>query len=201
MSSEILAPVRHGLVMAIIALIFGALWAGFLAAQHASLHADFEAQLESKQASIEQQESMHHSHAANENSHHMHATNEEHSHTGSLAGDAMQRLLRGHIHFMGLGVLSTALLLVTAFTSLKSCWKKALGWSFGIGALAYPPAWILMGFRTVTLGSEAAETSVMWLFMPAVGLLLLSMGSLLVVLLIEWCGCQKGALLSKLFSN
>ncbi len=206
MHSEILLPVRHGLIMAVAAMIFGALWAGFLATQHAGLHAEFEAQLEtqfeSKQSAIEQAESMHHNHTAHESGKHMHAAaGDEHSHTGSLPEDAMQRLLRGHIHFMGLGVLTAVLLLVTAFTSLKPCWKKALGWSFGIGTLAYPPAWILMGFRTVMLGPETAEASVMWLFAPAVGLLLLSMTMVLATLLIEWFGWQDRSLFSCLFTE
>lgn len=194
MKNEILLPVRHGLIMAVIALISGALWAGFLASQHTSLHAEFESQ----QVVIEQSEPITYNH---EHGTDMHVTADQHSHSGSLADDAMQRLLRGHIHFMGLGVLVTALLLVTTFTSVNDCWKKALGWSFGIGALAYPPAWILMGFRTVTLGPEAAEASVMWLFMPAVGLLLLSMSILLAVLMIEWLGWQNKSWLSILFKD
>jgi len=201
MNSEILSPVRHGLIMAVIAMISGALWAGFLATQHTSLHTAFESQLAPKQAAIEPAEPMPHGHVHMEHDSGDHAITTQHSHTGNLAADAMQRLLRGHIHFMGLGVLATALLLLTAFTSLKPCWKKALGWSFGIGALAYPPAWIMMGFRTVVLGPEAAEASVMWLFVPAVGLLLLSMVAILVVLLVEWLNWQYRALFSRLFSD
>ncbi|MDQ6998520.1 MAG: hypothetical protein Q9M17_07385 [Mariprofundus sp.] len=127
----------------------------------------------------------HHDHAGT-----AHAKGAQHSHSGSLATDAMQRLLRGHIHFMGIGVLAAVLLLITAFTSLKSCWKKVLGWTFGIGTLAYPPAWIVMGFRTVELGPEAAEASIMWLFGPAVGLLLASISALLVILLLEMLSLQ-----------
>jgi len=132
--------------------------------------------------------------------HDAHAAGDEHSHSGSLATDAMQRLLRGHIHFMGLGVLVAVLLLVTAFTSLKSCWKKTLGWTFGLGALAYPPAWIIMGFRTVEMGPQTAEASIMWLFGPAVGLLLASMVGLLIVLLIEWLGLQKKAIFRSFYA-
>ena len=100
---------------------------------------------------------------------------------------------------MGIGVLAAVLLLITAFTSLKTCWKKVLGWTLGLGALAYPPAWILMGFRTVELGPEAAEASVMWLFGPAVGLLLASMSALFAVLLLEAIGIQHRMPVVKLF--
>ncbi|MDX8412312.1 MAG: hypothetical protein R8K46_10665 [Mariprofundaceae bacterium] len=184
---SILGPVRHGLIMAVIALIFGAMWAGFLATNHETLHGRFEAQEQTRQAADMDMSGMGmgHPHAAEDAQDHKHAAATQHSHSGNLAMDAMQRLLRGHIHFMGLGVLVSTLLLITAFTSLKSGWKKVLGWTFGIGALAYPPAWIMMGLRTVELGPQAAEASVMWLFGPAVGLLLASMAAVLGVLIIE----------------
>ncbi len=192
MDKQLLSPVRHGLIMAVIALISGALWAGFLATQHASLHAGFESQ----QLTIKQEVHMAHSYGESDV---MHASDSHHNHSGSLAEDAMQRLLRGHIHFMGLGVLVTALLLVTALTTLNKYWKKVLGWSFGLGVLTYPPAWILMGFRTVALGAEGAEASVMWLFGPSVALLLLSMGMLLAVLMVEWLGWQNRGFLARYF--
>lgn len=197
MKNKMISSVRHGLVMAVIAMIFGALWAGFLATQHVRLHTEFEQQ---QQMATGQADHTSHSHDKVVQKHA--TTSHQHSHhSGDLATDAMQRLLRGHIHFMGLGVLTASLLLVTAFTSLRPCWKRALGWSFGIGTLAYPPAWILMGFRTVTLGAEAAEASVMWLFAPAVGLILLSMSVLLAVLMIEWFGWQEKRWISCLFSE
>ena len=197
MHHELLSTVRHGLIMAIMAMIMGALWAGYLASQHERLHSGFEAQDEQMQSAQMQhlledisKDTEPHSHShevvADANA----SVADEHSHSGSLAADAMQRLLRGHIHFMGLGVLTAVLLLVTAATSLKPCWQRLLGWTFGIGALAYPPAWILMGLRTVELGSGAAEASVIWLFGPAVGLLLASMMALLVVLVLEAFGLQ-----------
>jgi hypothetical protein len=215
---ELVGVVRHGLFMAVLALICGALWAAYMATHHEQLHGAFETQEEKVQQaqmqhlmddmqmdSMTLDESTEHSHAAGAPAnHHSHDvsgrnTGSQHSHSGSLAKDAMQRLLRGHIHFMGIGVLAAVLLLVTAFTSLKSCWKKVLGWTFGLGALAYPPAWILMGFRTVELGPQAAEASVMWLFGPAVGLLLASMSALFVVLLLELVGKQHQMPLLKLF--
>ena len=211
---ESISHVRHGLAMAVLALICGALWAAYIATNHESLHGGFESQ-------VQQQSQARHSmpmqdmqmdamsmtepaahasadghHGASTDSHHAspataHSSSDaQHSHSGSLAKDAMQRLLRGHIHFMGIGVLAAVLLLIVALTSLKSCWKKVLGWTFGLGALAYPPAWIMMGFRTVELGPEGAEASVMWLFGPAVGLLLASMSALLVILLLEMLSLQ-----------
>lgn len=56
-----------------------------------------------------------------------------------------------------------------------------------------------MGFRTVELGPEAAEASIMWLFGPAVGLLIGSMIALLVVLLLEQLGLKNKSLFSWAF--
>jgi len=198
--------VQHGLLIAVLALMLGALWAAYLATHHEQLHGAFEAQEEKiqqvqmqhlmEEMSMKDINTLHdhpagtpadhnhaaaHSHAEGEG----HAVGGQHSHSGSLAKDAMQRLLRGHIHFMGIGILIAVLLLIVAFTSLKSCWKKLLGWTFGLGALAYPPAWIIMGFRTVEMGPQTAEASIMWLFGPAVALLLASMAALFGILLIE----------------
>ncbi len=179
--------VRHGLMLGILTLIMGGLWAGYMATQHETLHGAFEAQ----QANV----SMGH-HAQGESGEHA-SSAAQHAHSGSLAKDAMQRLLRGHIHAMGLGVLVCVLLLVVALTSLRDVWKKVFAWSFGLGVVLYPPAWVIMGFRTVELGSAAAEASIMWLFAPAVGLLIGSMVALLGVLLFEQCGLKHKLLFSK----
>lgn len=202
--NTVLEPIRHGLLLAVTAMICGALWAAYLATQHEPLHSGFEQQELVRQATPMNAPGLmqEHEHPPGTSEHtdtHANPPMAMHSHSGSLAKDAMQRLLRGHIHWMGLGILSAAMLLIVAFTSLKPGWKKALGWTFGIGALAYPPAWILMGFRTVSMGPEAAEASVMWLFGPAVGLLLASMVAVLGVLLIETLGWRQKGIFARFF--
>lgn len=216
MYSEIIAPVRHGLILAVTAMIAGALWAGFLATQHERLHGHFSEQEAVAEASRMQHlmedlattepDHMHapgtpagHHHDSPREDDATHAAEAMHSHSGSLATDAMQRLLRGHIHFMGLGALVAALLLVLAFTSLRRGWKVLVAWAAGIGMIAYPPAWIVMGFRTVELGPQAAEASIMWLFGPAVALLLAAMAAVLAVLLLEQLGWQKQPLFERFF--
>jgi len=218
---NILSPVHHGIAMGMLALIFGALWAAYIATHHESLHGGFEAQeAKVQQAQMKHlmkdlnmdgmsMENMPHSHsastpenhqhdeaAAHSGHNHSHEAGHQHSHSGSLAMDAMQRLLRGHIHFMGIGMLVIIVLVVVASTRLKDTWKKVFGWTFGLGALMYPPAWILMGFRTVELGPQGAEASVMWLFGPAVALLIGSLIALFCVLALECLGLSK----TKIFS-
>jgi len=215
---QLFAPVRHGLMLSILALILGIGWAGYLALNHEHLHGGFEKQekmlhreartanalsvtplldaiLPLAMAHGDAQHSPQTAPAYDEDA----EPAQQHSHSGSLAADAMERLLRGHIHWMGLGIFSAIMLLTVAFTSLRPVWKSLLGWTFGLGALAYPPAWILMGFRTVRLGPEAAEQSVMWLFAPAAGLLLVSLIAALAVLALEACGCQQRLPIGRLF--
>jgi len=202
--NNLLDPIRHGLILSILAMIMGVCWAAYLSMNHEHVHGGFERQEAAlKSAKIQQTEPGmvnmildavipqaeahhgHHAHSEGDSEHAGHSAAHQHSHSGSLAMDAMERLTRGHIHWMGLGALSAVMLLIVAFTSLKTCWKKLLGWTFGIGALAYPLAWILMGFRTVRMGPEAAESSVMWLFGPAAVLLLASMIAVFAILIIE----------------
>ncbi|HKI62298.1 MAG TPA: hypothetical protein VKA31_08400 [Mariprofundaceae bacterium] len=226
---EALKPVHHGFGMAVLALILGALWAAYMATHHEQLHGAFEAQ-EAKQQQSQMQNMMEdmnmegmamdpaHKTATSENhthgvesahpggaepDHHAgeHAVAGMHSHSGSLAMDAMQRLLRGHIHFMGVGILAIVMLILVASSGLKSHGKKTFGWTFGLGALLYPPAWILMGFRTVELGPQAAEASVLWLFGPAVALLIGSLIALFAVMAIECTGLKNKSLFSWAFEE
>ena len=209
MDSNSFRHVAHGLMMGVVSLILGIGWAGYMATHHETLHGGFERQ----ETALQQHASssrMYHSSlpeslisTAMAHEQHGEAKNNghQHSHSGSLATDAMQRLLRGHIHWMGLGILSMVMLVVVAFTSLKPNWKNLLGWSFGLGSLAYPSAWIIMGFRTVAMGPEAAESSVMWLFVPAAGLVLVSLVAVLGVLLLETTGLQKTSLAARFFQQ
>ena len=202
-----LQDVQHGLMMSLLALILGGLWAAYMATHHEQLHGGFEKQEQARtQAAMRDMDmagmtidtppTTHggaHHHAAGAGAHH------QHSHSGSLAQDAMQRLLRGHIHFMGIGLLAGLMMVLVSATTLRPRWKQTFGWTFGLGTLLYPPAWILMGFRTVTLGPEAAEQSVLWLFGPAVGLLLGSLIALLVVMTIECIGLKTRSLFAWAF--
>ena len=226
MGMQVISTVRHGLILGIVALMMGGLWAVYMATNHETLHGAFEQQQEAIQEKQAQkmmadmdmggmgtmgEAEMGHTHGSGMSDNHHesasdmhqegggHGSSAQHSHSGSLAKDAMQRLLRGHIHAMGLGVLVCVLLLIVAFTSLKDVWKKVFGLTFGLGAVLYPPAWVIMGFRTVELGPEAAEASIMWLFGPAVGLLIGSMIALLVVLLLEQLGLKNKSLFSWAF--
>ena len=153
--------VRMGIVLAITALLLGIAWGGVLAVEHENLHAYLAGQVQHAHPSAP------HTHAEDmrEDDHGA----PEHLHAESLDEEAMERLMRGHVHWMGVGLIALAGSLALGVLGASSLLRRAGAWLLGVGAVAYPPAWILMGLRTPRLGPGAAEASVAWLFVPAVG--------------------------------
>lgn len=91
--------------------------------------------------------------------------------------EAYQRLARGHVHAMGLGVVSVAVSMLLAWLPASPRSKTFASACVGTGSLFYPLSWILMGMRTTALGSAGAEASV--LPMVALSLALIGIGLLL----------------------
>lgn len=73
---------------------------------------------------------------------------------------AHERLTRGHIHAMGLGLLTIAVSFILAFLSAPARAKTFASASAGVGGLFYPLAWIIMGYRTTAMGPSASADSV-----------------------------------------
>ncbi|HXI09772.1 MAG TPA: hypothetical protein VNK06_03120 [Thermodesulfobacteriota bacterium] len=98
-------------------------------------------------------------------------------HDSPLMAMAHERLARGHLHAMGLGVLTICVSLVLSLIQAPARMKTLASASAGIGGLFYPLAWIIMGFRTPALGAEAAADSVFPI--AALSILLVLIGVLL----------------------
>jgi len=84
-----------------------------------------------------------------------------------------ERLVRGHIHWMGLGTLAIVVSILLAFLNANVRLKAAASLVTSIGGLLYPVNWIIMGFRTPSMGPELAEQSVTLTAGPSIGLVLL----------------------------
>ena len=82
------------------------------------------------------------------------------------------RLMRGHLHAMGLGLGTIIISFVLLFTSAGSWIKTAASTMTGLGGVICTLAWIAMGYRTPSLGPELAEASVTVIAGPGVGLFL-----------------------------
>lgn len=90
--------------------------------------------------------------------------------------EAHQRLARGHVHAMGLGIMSVAVSMLLAWLPASPRSKTFAAACVGTGSLFYPLSWILMGMRTTAMGSAVAEASV--LPMVALSLALIGIGLL-----------------------
>lgn len=99
------------------------------------------------------------------------ASTERHHGSPEMA-EAHERLTKGHVHAMGLGILSIAVSMLLALVPASPRSKTFAAACVGTGGIFYPLAWILMGMRTTALGSAGAEASVL----PMVGLSVILIG-------------------------
>ena len=211
---ESVRPVRFGILIGFLGLVFGVGWAFWLVLGHESIHQGMEqraaaaaAMEKNAQADIKatgpprheendrrpEKVKVHaHKNGAPQNhntevsdmamampsamAHHGEEKNGEakiRPHGSPLMELAHTRLVRGHLHAMGLGLATILISLTLAFTTASGRVKTAASVLTGIGGIIYPVAWIVMGYMTPSLGPEAAEASVMFIAGPGVGLVLL----------------------------
>lgn len=114
-----------------------------------------------------------------EGQHMMQAGEDKHQHgeglhDSSIMELAHKRLVRGHLHLMGLGLVSVVVSLILGFTSAPPLFKTVASVFTGIGGIVYPAAWIVMGYMTPRLGATGAEAYVIVIAGP--GVLLVSFG-------------------------
>ncbi|MEE9591702.1 MAG: hypothetical protein V3W26_04245, partial [Thermodesulfobacteriota bacterium] len=83
------------------------------------------------------------------------------------------RLVRGHLHAMGLALVAISVSLVLAFTTAPNTIKIIGSILLGIGGFIYPIALIVMGYRTPLLGPRGAQESVTTIAALGIALVLL----------------------------
>jgi len=225
-TKEMKQELKHagiGLLMGLLCLLFGILWAVYLTVNHESIHRQFEAAartaLEEKfvinqggheehggghgqnaqPAQDEHSAQMHEGHQHGDA--HVASTGEnelaklkeelaarasaDHEHGGPVMETAHERLTRGHLHAMGLGVLTISVSLLLAFLPASGRAKTLAAACLGTGSFFYPLAWIVMGFRTTALGEAGAQASVFP--MAAFSIALVSAGLLITLAyVIRW---------------
>ena len=205
---DAIRPVRPGILIGLIGILFGISWAVWLVFGHEKIHSS----LEASRAALQQpwQEAGLHAenqiksvkHEHNDGKEHMPikkeaAVQEDHpqrgeehmqvknetvaqenppqrghgtGHDNPLMELAHTRLVRGHLHAMGLGLGAIIISVVLSFTSAQAWIKTTASLFAGIGGLIYPLAWIVMGYRTPSMGPELAEASVTLIAGPGVAL-------------------------------
>ncbi|MCL4873671.1 hypothetical protein KJ039_06290 [bacterium] len=184
---EFIRPVRLGIVIGLLGIVFGIGWAFWLVLGHERIHATLEAgvpvPVERGPAPAEARPHGHgnHSHPGDGHGHAAPTSvqhGDAHAHAGQVHRDAVmglahQRLTRGHLHAMGLGLASIIISVVIGLTSAPNGIKAAASTLGAVGGILYPMAWIVMGYRTPALGPELAEKSVVFMAGPGVALVLL----------------------------
>lgn len=197
---ESVKPVRLGILIGLLGVLFGISWAFWLVLGHERIHQSLEARASFAEKAMEARmlrDSTHEAetqkvkaHTHKDGSLHRHEPVEAmaqtqpqepdhhqvkggHEHDNPLMALAHTRLVRGHIHAMGLGLATVLISLVLAFTTASARVKTTASILTGLGGIIYPFAWIVMGYMTPSLGPEAAEASAVFIAGPGVGLVLL----------------------------
>ena len=166
---ERLRPVSIGIMIGLVTIILGIGWAFYIITQHERLHASFEADLVALKAKFVMRDTGSQGHHDMAGDSHKHGDAKEEAslpeskslHDDPLMELAHRRLVRGHLHAMGLGTFSIviAFLLASLDAPLR---LKTIGSVFtAMGGLFYPINWIIMGFRTTSMGADASEATVM----------------------------------------
>lgn len=186
---KIIRPVSIGLLLGLLGLIFGLFWATYMVIKHEHIHKilmeNRQAAIASKfvvSKPVEGTKESAHNHGHGDTPHKegvargargldktAQAKEEKGHNEGVYAGEhedpimdaAHERLTRGHIHAMGLGVLTIAVSLMLVFLNMPSMIKTFTSACLGVGGLFYPLSWIIMGFRTVSMGETASAESVL----------------------------------------
>lgn len=230
MTELIIKPVRYGILIGLIGLVFGIGWAFWLVLGHERIHRSLEKSLverkevhslidilepDNAQANTNAKgvhnEHSHGQSSNNEDTHqheqeekplqkdehmdmmsegqHMMQTGEDKHQHGEGMHDspimelAHKRLVRGHLHLMGLGLVTIVMSLLLAVSSASDKMKITASILTGVGGIVYPIAWIVMGYRTPVLGPEGAEVSVMAIAGIGVALVLLGIFTTIAFLL------------------
>lgn len=128
---DIVKPVRHGILIGLVGITFGIVWAFWLALGHDTIVNKLNSTM--KQDVVQKEEVM---------------------------KVAFKRLGMGHSHSMGLGLLTIAVSFIYAFTGASSKVKGIGSLLSGLGGIIFPIAWIIMGCKTAALGIDGAHAAV-----------------------------------------
>jgi hypothetical protein len=196
---EVIRPVRYGVLLGLVGFILGIGWAFWLTLGHERIHETLQRKMPRTLQIVPapnethkmERDSTHKegmSHNKSESFFKISPAGKQEVHLKGIYDNPImelshKRLTRGHIHAMGLGIVTIIVSLVLAFTSAKEMIKKMASILSGIGGIVYPVAWILMGYKTPSLGPEGAEASVTTIAGPAVAFLTLGIFTAIAFLL------------------
>ena len=160
MNNGILAPVRCGLLLAFCTLFVGVYLGMHMGKNEDAIEKMFEQNAEQSQV----------------------LTTEKEKSKAASAG--WKYMKRAHEHYQGLGAISVALVLVTAFTWLKPLLKRLIALGIGIGGFLYPSFWYLVAYKSTRIGAHAAKESLALVAQAGAGLYFVSFLALFAVVVV-----------------
>lgn len=161
-----LRPMRFGVVLAIVTILFGYGLGGAFGANEEGLKAGLEGDARAALAT---------------------AYGGDEAKLAKVTSKSWAYLKRAHLHAGALGTGALALCLLLGFCG-RTDERLRLGVSvgLGVGGLGYGLFWLLAGFRAPGLGSTgAAKESLQWLAVPSAGLCLLGVAACLAIFVRE----------------
>ncbi len=172
-----MGPVRIGLFLGLLCIFFGIFWAMYLTLRHDEIHAELMSDavrfLEEKFIITPPAPEGETPHSGHTMEHGEGMAPRTHGHGADpLVEAAHKRLLMGHLHAMGLGLLTITLSILLALMDVSDRAKIIASAFTGTGSLFYPLTWIIMGHRTPVLGLDEAAVSVRTLVFPSLLLVL-----------------------------
>jgi len=151
--NDVLQPIKMGLGLVFIALLFGlALGIGF--GINEEFFKDFVAQGIAANPDV---------------------------HDAKSQGKIWRYAQRAHFHAMGIAAFSIGLLLLTAFSSLTVCYKKLVSVLIGLGGV-YPLAWLSMFNLAPSIGRSAAHSHLITELLTFIGVGSLLAGLVILIL-------------------
>ncbi len=180
MTELTIKPVRYGIIIGLLGLLLGISWAFWLVLGHERIHRSLE------KSFVERKEV--HMDMMNEGQQMMQPGEDKHQHGEGMHDSpimelAHKRLVRGHLHLMGLGLVSVVVSLILSFTGAPPLFKTVTSVLMGIGGIVYPAAWIVMGYMSPRLGADGAEAYVTLIAGPGVLLVTFGLFSTIIFLL------------------
>lgn len=186
---DVIKPVRYGILIGLFGFLFGIIWAFYLTLGHDRIHETLQKKMPRTLQIVPAPDQTHRmegdsthkegvSHNRSEGWFKISPAGGKKEHfkgkyDNPLMEISYRRLTRGHIHSMGLGIVTIIVSLIIAFTSATYRIKIIASTLSGVGGIIYPIAWIVMGYRTPTLGPDGADASVTTIAGPGVALITL----------------------------
>lgn len=158
-----LRPLAPGIVMALLAILFGFILGGLFGAVEDTIKGHLRSSAEAVLETV---------------------YDGDEGRMNAVVGKAWSYLKRAHLHGGGIGAASLAAIVLLGLMGGSGRLEQISAVAFGAGALLYPIFWLAAGLTAPAMGSTgAAKEALGFLAIPGAGLCLLGAGGTLVAVL------------------